>query len=333
MLNQNLVYFKNRFRKKIKNVNLALNIEFNFENNKKSNFKANNFFYINSNFQFKYLFLKKHEFNYQVIVNQFTSSLSNLNKAPIPSNYRNFSTGLSNNKLQRDYSTRLNYIYGNWNDKFTGGFNIKYTFGDKYLSFNSVLSNEITTIENIVLKGRKDFRTNIYFDRYLSFLAMNLKVKTSYLNTTFANKVNNIQRNINLNSLSFNIELRSNFSSFLDFHLGYNLTKNTTKVNSLETKIFNQKSFIDFDIYFNKLIFNFENDLYFFDKKSKINNYFFSNIKGKFKIKANLSVQAKVHNLFNNKSFDIFSQTDLIQYNSQTKLLERYFLFGVNYRF
>ena len=65
----------------------------------------------------------------------------------------------------------------------------------------------------------------------------------------------------------------SNFSSFLDFHLGYNLTKNTTKVNSLETKIFNQKSFIDFDIYFNKLIFNFENDLYFFDKKSKINNY------------------------------------------------------------
>ncbi|CAM1352077.1 carboxypeptidase-like regulatory domain-containing protein [Tenacibaculum insulae] len=333
LLNQDLVYFKNRFRKKIKNVNLALNIDFNFENNKKSNFKTNNFFYINSNFQFKYLYLKKHEFNYQINVNQSTSSLSNLNEAPIPSNYRNFSTGLSNNKLQRDYSTRLNYIYGNWNDKFTGGFNIKYTFGDRYLSFNSVLSNEITTIENIILKGRKDFRANIYIDRYLSFLATNLKVKTSYLNTTFANKVNNTQRNINLTSLSFNIELRSNFSSFLDFHLGYNLTKNTTKVNSLKTKIFNQKSFIDFDIYFNKLIINFENDLYFFDKKSKISNYYFSNIKSSYKINSNLSIQARVHNLFNNKSFDIFSQTNFSQFNSQTKLIERYFLIGFNYRF
>lgn len=332
-LHQNLFYFKNRFRKKIKNLSLALNIDFNFEKNQGGDFETGDFFYINSNFHFKYSYLNKHEFNFTSNINQYTNSLSNLHKAPIPSNYRNFSTGLSSNKLQRDYNAGLNYVYGNWNDKFTGGFNVNYTFGDKYLSFNSVLNKEITTIEKIVLRGRKDFKTSIYFDRYLKFLATNLKVKASYLNADFANKVNDIQRNIKSNSLIYNLELRSNFSNFFDFHLGYNLTKNTTEVNSLKTTIFNQKSFVDFDVYFDNFIFNFENDLYFFDKKSKIKNYFFSNIKGIFKINENLSAQAYAHNLFNNKSFDIFSQTDFSQFNSQTKLLERYFLLGVNYRF
>ena len=332
LLNQSLFYIRNKMRKKLGSLDISLNLDLNFEKNNNSNFDVNNFFYLNSFIHLKKTILKKHEFNLTTSIKQFTNPLSNLNLEAIPMNYRNFTRGLASNELQKYYDINFNYIYGNWNDKFTGGFNAKFTLGDKYLSFNSIINEEITEIKKIILEGKKNIQAGFYFDRFINFLSSNIKFKTSYFNTSYANLVNNIERSIRFNSVSNEIEIRSNFTGFFDFHLGYSLNNSSTSINKNKISVINKKGFVDFDLFSENFTFNFKNDLYFFDPKSKIKNYIFSNINNTFKVNKNFSIQLKVHNLFNNKTFDIFSQTDLFQFTSQTPLLERYVLIGFNYR-
>lgn len=332
-LKQDLFYLKNRYRKNLGNFNISLNLDLDFENNNRSNFRNSIFFYYKGLMNLKYSVLNKHEVNLSSSVNQFTNTLSNLNTGFIPVNYRIFTKGLSDNLLQKNYNLNVNYNYGNWNDKITGGVNAVYSLGDKYVSFNANLNQEIAQVEKIILRGRKEIKTGFYLDRYISFLSSNFKFKANYLNLIYANRVNNLDRNILSTLFSSGLEIRSNFSSFFDFHLGFSFINSSTSINKQKINILNRKGFLDFDFFTEKLVFNLENDFYFFDPKSNITNYIFTNVKGSYKMSNKISFTINAHNIFNNASFDIFSQTDLSQFRSLIPLIGRYVLFGANYKF
>ncbi len=332
-LHQNLYFIKNRIRRRFNQLDLFANVDLYLEENDMSNFNNKNFFYYSGNLNLKYKEKNKHEFLFSTGVNQFTNPIRNLNSGFIPRNYRLFEKGLNENTLLKNYSAGLNYNYGNWNDIFTAGLSANYIYGDKYLSFNANFQDIINELNKIVLSGRNEYRLNIFFDKYFKFISSNFKVNYSFNNLTYANQVENTLRNITISTNSYSVELRSNFNSFFDYHFGYNVVNRNTLIEKNSVSVTNRRAFFDLDFYAKGFLLNIENDIFYFDPKSNISNYHFFNLKGSYEVNKKLTVNLKAHNILNNNTFDVFSQTDFAQFSSRVPLIERYILLGVNLRF
>ncbi len=335
----NLYYVSSRFRKIFHKIDFSVTSSLNFKrlqidgsNNAKNNF----FIYINTNMNFKYQLHKQHEFVCGFGTNQKTNILSSTISNFTPINYRTFYRGLENNELLGSYNYYFNYRFGNWADKFTANLNMQYIYNKNFISDDAKVSIHINTIKQIVLKNKNQFFIGVNIDRYIDFLSSNIKVKLNYNRVNYKNIINNVNRIITSFHFGYGFEMRSAFSGVLNYTIGVGQDKAGFEINALSKRRIHNKMFLDLDLNIsNNLSVFIKNEKYFLGNLFKSKSaFYFTNIDIQYKFKKSKWLGfARINNLFDNKSFKTFSLTDITEFSSKTKLIPRYLMFGLNYRF
>lgn len=337
--NTNSFYLNSRLRKTFNKIDAFVNTNVNYEkliyNEANTNFSST-FLYVDSDFNLKFKPNSKHEFISGFMINNNTNRLNNVFGQYIPINYRTFLRGNTSNELLKSYSAYFNYIYGNWSDKFTLSINSYYLKNKDYFSTNSNVSVQLNTIEQLILNNGTTFSLGLNADRYLDFISSNLKLKSNITSSSYGDFVNDIERNINTTRFIYGFELRTVFKGNFNIIAGTEWNHLKFEINNSSDTNTNNKSFIDLDLKVSDFFdITLKNDRYQFGNlPNSKNSFYFSNLNAQLRFKeSKFSTFFRINNLFNNKSFNIYSLTDITEFTSNTQLIPRYYMFGLNYRF
>ncbi|MCF6298072.1 MAG: carboxypeptidase-like regulatory domain-containing protein [Flavobacteriaceae bacterium] len=254
----------------------------------------------------------------------------------VQTGFRSFNKGLEEFNQLNSSSSILNYTYGSWGDKFFANTFIIYSKNNDFFSTNSIIAQNFSQSEKIVIKDREFISISSSIDFYFKPIKSNLKINLGATKTNFKNIINNSDlREVNSLNTNYGFELRSGFRGFFNYHISskwnYSQVETTIKNNFTDNVSFLDLSFV-FD---NKFNFQIQTERYFFGNLDKENNtYYFLDFDARYTIKKNkLTLALTGKNLFNTETFRTFSISDISTSTTEFRLLERFVLLKLEYRF
>lgn len=249
--------------------------------------------------------------------------------------FRSFVAGAGEFNQLDASSVMFNYQLGNWSNLFFANTYIIYSKNHDFFSTNTLVEQNFTQSQKIVIKDREFITINSKIDYYFKFIASNLKLDLGYTKSEFKNIVNDSDlRSVISNNYNYGLELRSGFKGLFNYHLG---TKWST--NKIETTITNSftdnVSFLDLNFVFNeKLSAQVQTERYFFGNLNTDNTYYFLDFDVKYQLKKDkLTLGLTGKNLFNTERFRNFSISDIGSSTTEYRLLPRFVLLKLEYRF
>ena len=335
----NDLYLHTKYIFKVKGISLIAKTSINQLHNNLINIESNkiqNPFYITPSLGIDWIINDKNK-----IISSYNYSISNANVLKVYSgyvltNFRNFNKGLDQfNQLQTNSFT-LNHFYGSWGDKFFVTTLFHYNKNNNYFSSNSFVQPNYTLSESILIKNQEFLNLSTNLDYYFKQIKTNFKFKTSVSKTNFKNQVNGSNlRQVNYQTASYGIELRSAFNGIFNYHLGTKFNHNQVKT-SVQKQFTNNTSFLDLNFKFSdRLNLEIQTERYYFGNIQNTEKaYYFLDLQSKYTIKNNkLIAYLNANNLFNTKTFKDNSLTDIYVSQTQYQLMPRYVLLKLEYRF
>ena len=214
-----------------------------------------------------------------------------------------------------------------------------YTKNFDFFSSNTIINQNFTQSKKIVIKNRSFFNLFSQFDYYIKKISSNFKLDLGYSRANFKNIINDSDlREVKSTNYNYGLELRSGFQGVFNYHIGTKWITNKIE-STINNSFTNNTSFLDLSFDFNsKLNVQIQIESYFFDNIDNIDNgentYYFMDFEARYKLKKNkLSFALSGKNLFNTKSFNTFSISDISTSTTQYRLLPRYILLKMEYRF
>jgi len=249
--------------------------------------------------------------------------------------FRNFTAGTGNFN-QLDASTIFfNYQLGNWSDRFFANTTLVYTKNHDFFSTTADISQNVTQSESIVIKDREVFAANSSWDYFFKKLQSNVKLKLGYTQSDFKNIVNDSElREVNSINYNYGFECRTAFDGIFNLHLGSKWL--TNKIKTTTTNEFTDNvSFLDINLTFNeKLNIDLNAERYFFGNLDTKNIYHFLDLNARYIIKKNkLTLILSGNNLLNTNTFRNFEINDIGTTTTEYRLLPRFLLLKMEYRF
>jgi hypothetical protein len=254
----------------------------------------------------------------------------------VQTGFRSFSKGLEEFNQLNSSSAILNYTYGSWGDKFFANTFILYSKNNDFFSTNSIIAQNYSQSEKIIIKDREFLSISSSIDRYFKPIKSNLKINLGATKTNFKNIVNNSNlREVKNFNADYGFELRSGFRGFFNYHIGskwnYNEVETTIKNSFTDNMSFFDLSFM-FSDNFNIQV---QSERYFFGNLDKNNNkYYFLDLEARYVVKENkLTFFLSGNNLFNTETFRNYSISDINISQTEYRLMPRYVLLKMEYRF
>mgnify|MGYP000153279294 FL=1 len=128
--------------------------------------------------------------------------------------------------------------------------------------------------------------------------------------------------------------MRSGFTGVFNYHFGTKWNTNSIQT-TIENSFTDNTSFLDLSFLFSDTFnIDFQSERYFFGNLKNENTYYFLDAETQYKIiknKLTLSISGK--NLFNTQKFRNFSISDFGSSTTEYRLLPRYVLLKIEYRF
>ncbi|WP_396597525.1 carboxypeptidase-like regulatory domain-containing protein [Dokdonia sp. R86516] len=249
--------------------------------------------------------------------------------------FRNFNRGTGEFNQLDASAFLLDYRLGNWSDRFFATTSFTYTKNHDFFSTNTLLTQNFSQTNKIVIKDREALNANASLDFFIKKLSSNIKVNLGYSKSEFTNFVNNSQlRQVLSANYQYGFELRSAFDSFFDFNIG-----GKWLVNNIETVVKNEftdnVSFIDLNFYLSKeLDMDLQGERYHFGNLQTDNTYYFLDLNARYTIKKNkIVLMLSGKNLLNTKTFRNTSISDIGSSTTEYRILPRYALLKLSYRF
>ena len=254
----------------------------------------------------------------------------------VQTGFRSFLKGLEEFNQLNSSSAILNYTYGSWGDKFFASTFILYSKKNDFFSTNSIIAQNYSQSEKIIIKDREILSISSNLDRYFKAIKSNLKINIGATKTNFKNIVNNSNlREVKNFNADYGFELRSGFSGLFNYHIG-----SKWNYNEVETTIKNEftdnMSFIDLSFMLSdKFNIQVQSERYFFGNLNKDNNqYYFLDLEARYVVKENkLTLFLSGNNLFNTETFRNYSISDINISQTEYRLMPRYGLLKMEYRF
>jgi hypothetical protein len=249
--------------------------------------------------------------------------------------FRSFNKGTGNFNQLNSTNFVFNYQLGNWSERFFANTFLIYNKNHDFFSTNAIIQQNYVQSKKILIQDSEFLSINTNIDYYFKFISSNLKLDLSYTKNNFKNIINNSDlREIKSQSYNYGVEMRSGFMGIFNYHFG---TKWNT--NSIQTTIKNSFtdniSFLDLSFIFSDTFnIDFQSERYFFGNLENDNKYYFLDTEAQYKIiknKLTLSISGK--NLFNTQKFRNFSISDFGSSTTEFRLLPRYVLLKMEYRF
>lgn len=254
----------------------------------------------------------------------------------IQTSFRNLLKGTTNLEPFTDNFYVLDYTLGNYTDRFFANFSVSYTQYNDFYTQNNYVYPTYTQSSITTGQGNEAYLAFASIDYYWKKVRNYVRFSTTLNQSDFYNSLNDSEvRRIRSISLSYGIELRSNFRSRLNYLI-------TTKWYDTKMKIADTSSFLDTqtrvvaklnmwdDVYLNMI-----GEVYSFDKVApKRKFYSFLDVDMQYKpSKSKWSGSIVLKNILNTKSYDTYSLTDYSSSITSYTLLSRQFLLSATYSF
>jgi hypothetical protein len=303
------------------------------EQNSRTN--AQSPFFINPSLGIDYKINNNNRIRTSYAQNKTNADVLNVFDNFVLNGFRNFSTGAGDFN-QLDASALLfNYQLGNWSDRFFTNTTFAYTKNHDFFSTNSQISQNFSQTEAIVIKDRALIMANTSLDYFFTKLESNIKLQLGYTKSEFKNVVNNSDlRTVNSINYNYGFEYRTAFDGLFNFHFGSKwLTSEieTTTRNEFTDNV----SFLDMTFVCNeKLNIDFNSERYYFGNLESDNIYYFLDFDVRYTINENkLTFMLSGKNLFNTNTFRNFAISDIGNTTTEYRLMPRYVLLKMEYRF
>jgi len=334
----NDLYLKGKYRYKLRDFALTgkLHIHQLF-NRLQTNLSTDtqNPYFINPSIGFDWKLNDKNKIISTYNYNTTNAKVLNIYDNFVLTSFRSFSAG-NNTFNQIDASSLLfNYQLGNWSDRFFANMFVLYSKNHDFFSTSTQIQQNFTQSQQILIKDREFISVNSKLDYYLKFMSSNLKLDLGYNKSEFKNIVNNSDlRTVTSNNYNYGLELRSGFKGVFNYHIGTKWMTNKIETN-VNNSFTNNQSFLDFTFVFNKkLDFQFQSERYYFGNLNTDNTYYFLDFDTRYKFKNDkLTLGLSGRNLFNTKTFRNFSISDIGNTTTEYRLLPRFVLLKLEYRF
>ena len=254
----------------------------------------------------------------------------------IQTGFRSFSKGLEEFNQLNSLSAILNYTYGSWGDKFFANTFILYSKNNDFFSSNSVIAQNYSQSEKIIIKDREFISASSNIDYYFKFLKSNLKINFGGSKTNFKNIINNSTlREVKNYNANYGFELRSGFRGFFNYYIGSKWNYNQVETN-IKNNFTDNMSFLDLSFMFsNKFNIQVQSERYFFGNLDKdTNKYYFLDLEARYVVKENkITFFISGNNLFNTETFRNYSISDINISQTEYRLMQRYVLLKMEFRF
>jgi len=334
----NDLYIKGKYRLKVKDFGIVGKLDahqlFNrLENNNVSS--TQNPFFINPSLGFDWKINDKNKITSSYAYNTINAKVLDIFSDFVLNGFRSFSKGTGSFNQLDASNIVFNYQLGNWSDRFFANTFIIYSKNHDFFSTNTTIEQNYTQAEKILIKDREFLSVNSKLDYYFKFMSSNLKVDLGYTKSEFKNIVNNSNlRLVTSNNYNYGLELRSGFKGIFNYHIGTKWT--TTEIETTINNSFTDNvSFLDLSFVFNKkLDFQLQSERYYFGNLQTDNIYYFLDFDTRYKVIENkLTLGLSGKNLFNTEKFRNFSISDIGTSTTEYRLLPRFVLLKLEYRF
>lgn len=334
----NDLYFKSKYRLKLKDFGIVAKLNahqlFNqLENNNVSSKQSP--FFINPSLGFDWEIDNKNKISSTYSYNTTKAKVLDVFSDFVLTGFRSFNQGTGRFNQLEASNVVFNYQLGNWSDRFFANTFILYSKNHDFFSTNTAIEQNFMQAEKILIKDREFISVNSKLDYYFKFMSSNLKVDLGYTQSEFKNIVNNSNlRRVTSNNYNYGLELRSGFKGVFNYHLGTKWT--TTEIETTISNSFTDNvSFLDLSFVFSdKFDTQIQSERYYFGNLQTDNTYYFLDFDARYKLidnKLTLGITGK--NLFNTERFRNFSISDIGTSTTEYRLLPRFVLLKLEYRF
>lgn len=334
----NKTYIKTKYRYKIKDFTVVGKVDFhqlyNRFTNKTVTREASPFF-INPSIGFDWKINEKNKIMSSYSYNYKNASILDVYNNFVHTGFRSFNKGTGSFNQLNSSNFLLNYQLGNWSERFFANIFIIYNKNHDFFSTNSIITQNYTQTEKILLNDNSFFSVNTNIDYYFNFISSNLKLDLGYSKNNFKNIINNSSlREIKSNTYKYGFEMRSGFSGVFNYHFGSIWNTNTIKTTT-ENSFTDNTSFLDVSLIFSdKFDIEIQSESYFFDNLENDNRYYFLDMETRYEIlKDKLTLNISGKNLFNTKTFKNSSISDISSSTTEYNLLPRNIMLKIEYRF
>jgi hypothetical protein len=335
----NDLYASVKYRFKLKNFTLLTQSDFHqlFNNLENFDIKTNqNPFFIMPKVGLDWKINEKNKILTSYSYNTTNAGVLDVYSGFVQTGFRSFDKGLEQFNQLNSSSAILNYTYGSWGDKFFANTFISYSKNNDFYSSNSIIAQNYSQSEKIIIKDREFLSISSSIDRYFKPIKSNLKINLGASKTNFKNIVNNSNlREVKNFSAYYGFELRSGFRGFFNYHIGSKWNYNEVET-SIKTSFTDNMSFLDLSFMFSdKFNIQVQSERYFFGNLDNENNkYYFLDLETRYVVRENkLTFFLSGNNLFNTETFRNYSISDINISQTEYRLLPRYVLLKMEYRF
>jgi len=334
----NDVYFKSKYRLKVKNLGLTGKLNFHqlFNQLKDNQISSNqNPFFINPSIGLDWKINDKNKIMTSYSYNTTNAKILDAYSNFVLTGFRSFSKGTGSFNQLDASSLVFNHQLGNWSDRFFANTYIVYNKNHDFFSTNTIIEQNFAQSQKILIKDREFININSKLDYYFKFISSNLKLDLGYTQSEFKNIVNSSDfREVTSKNYNYGLELRSGFKGIFNYHIG---TKwmNTEIQTTVENSFTDNVSFLDLSFVINKkLDVQLQSERYYFGNLQTENTYCFLDFEAQYKLIENkLNLGLSGSNLFNTQRFRNFAVSDIGTATTQYRLLPRFVLLKMEYRF
>ena len=264
-----------------------------------------------------------------------TSSLLDLYSNYIHSGFRNFSVGYNDFTKFANQNANLMYTFGNWSDRFFMSAMTGYSFSDQYFSSRSILSQNYSVSEPVVLNNREMIYFNLNADYYFKKIKSNFKFTFGGNSSNYQNYVNESDiRDITSTTINYGIEVRSGFNGIFNYHIGTKWDFNQFKTTN-NFSYTNNRTFLNLNFRFSKELYaTLHTERYYFDNLTQNQkDFYFSDLNIDYQLNEKIRLGFTLNNIFNTDTFVSYSLTDISVSEASYKLIPRYALLKLELRF
>lgn len=334
----NDLYINTKYRLKLKAFAVTGKLDFHqlFNQLKVDTTTKQQPFFINSSIGLDWKINKKNKITSSYSYNTTNAKILDVYNNYVLTGFSSFSKGTGSFN-QLDASTLLiNYQLGNWSDRFFANTFLLYSKNHDFFSTNSLITQNYSQSNRIVIKDREFLSISSKLDYYFKKISSNLKLDLGYSKSNYKNVINNSDlREVKSTNYNYGLELRSGFQGIFNYHFGSKWTTNEIET-TINNSFTNNTTFLDLSFVFNSSInMQFQTERYYFGNLGKENNtYYFMDLEARYILKKNkLTFSLSGKNLFNTKTFRDYSISDISTSTTQYRLLPRYVLLKMEYRF
>ena len=295
-------------------------------------------FFINPSLNVNYEINRKNRLSLNLAQNRTNAQILDVYDQFVLTGFRSFNKGTGTFNQLDASSLSFNYQLGNWSDKFFATFSSNYTKNHDFFSSNTIIEPNFSQSERIVIQDREALSFNATMDYYISPLSSNLKFKAGLFISEFKNIINNSQlREVQSENSNLGLEMRSAFDGIFNYHLGTTWAFNKVTASSVSNSFTDNTSFVDLSFVFSeKFNISVKSERYFFGNiNDGDNTYYFIDVDARLKLKdkSPFSFSLMARNLTNTEQFRTSSINDFSSSTVSYRLLPRYTLLSVLYRF